>query len=329
MEQELEQRCGLFVKNRDIMKENFKWDNSMLYPLCAAIYAEKGLEIDVQKIKMSKEIIKNNTGIFSSFKGIPFLALSVILSLEENKERKFDEVLKIYDMLKKEFHASEYLPLSAFIISNMINESEYDRVIQKSKNIYVKMKNEHPFLTSSEDCGFAVLTAISDISEDGAINEMEECYEILHKKFSASNALQTLSHTLALGEEAAEEKCRKTIQIFEKLDEKNCRFGKGMELAVLGMLSLTTNNIDKAVNDIADINEYLLSCKGFGAFGTGKSQRIMYAALLVAQEYKKQHFENEISMAAINSITSIIIAQHIAMMAAISAGAAASAAASN
>lgn len=57
MDQLLERRCELFVKNRVIMKENFKLDNSMMHPLCAAVYTEKGLEIDVQKIKMSKEII--------------------------------------------------------------------------------------------------------------------------------------------------------------------------------------------------------------------------------------------------------------------------------
>ncbi len=76
----LKQRCDLFVKNRDIMKSNFKCDNSMLFPLCASLYAEKGLEIDPNKIKASKEIIKNNTGIFSNFKSTQLLALATMLS---------------------------------------------------------------------------------------------------------------------------------------------------------------------------------------------------------------------------------------------------------
>lgn len=325
MEQLLKQRCELFIKNRDIIKDNFKWDNSMLYPLCSAIYTEKDMKIDVTAIKQSKDIIKNNTGIFSNFKGIPFLALSAMLSLEENKDEKFNEVLKIYGMLKKEFSTTQYLPLSAFIIRNMSDEYQYEKIIQKSKNIYSRMKKEHPFLTSGEDCGFAIMTAMSDLPENSIVREMEECYNLLREKFSASNALQTLSHTLSLGGEEAKIKCRRVKNIYDILDEKNCRYGKGMELAVLGILSLITNDVEKAANDIIDVSSYLLSCKGFGALGTGKAQRIMYAALLVSQQYKSQYYSNEMNMAAINSITSIIIAQHIAMMAAISASTAASA----
>jgi len=325
----LKQRCELFVKNRDIMKDDFRWENSMMFPLCASIYTERGLEINPDKIKICKEIIKNNTGIFSSFKGIPFMALANLLSLEDNPESKFSDVLKIYDILRNEFHSSTYLPLSAFIISYISETDDYVRVAQKTKDIYKKMKNEHPFLTSSEDCSYAVLTALSNLQEDEAIDEMEKCYDILNSKFFSANAVQSLSHTLALGEESSVEKCNKVIDIFDQLKEKNCKFGTGVELSVLGLLAITTENIDKAVNDIVEVNEYLLSRKGFGAFGTGKTQRIMYSAILVSQENKKQFSEHTMNIAAVNSITNIIIAQQAAMTAVIASSAAASSANSN
>jgi len=325
----LKQRCELFVKNRDIMKDNFRWENSMMFPLCASIYTERGLEMNPNKIKLCKEIIKNNTGIFSSFKGIPFMALVTLLSLEENPESKFSDVLKIYDILRNEFHSSSYLPLSAFVISYISGTDDYVRVAQKSKNIYQKMKNEHPFLTSSEDCGYAVLTALSNLQAEDAIGEMEKCYDILNSKFFSANAVQSLSHTLALGEENSVEKCNKVIDIFDQLKERNCKFGTGVELSVLGLLAITTDNIDKVVNEIVEVNEYLLSCKGFGAFGIGKTQRIMYSAILVSQKNKKQFSEHTMNIAAVNSITNIIIAQQAAMTAVIASSAAASSANSN
>ena len=320
----LKQRCDLFVKNRDIMKSNFKCDNSMLFPLCASLYAEKGLEIDPNKIKASKEIIKNNTGIFSNFKSTQLLALATMLSFVVDIEGKMQEILKIYEILKKDFRTSVYLPLSAFVISDMVADRDYERVARKANEIYQKMKTEHPFLTSGEDSGFAVLFAISDISSDAAIVEMEKCYEILRHKFFSANAVQSLSHTLALGEGDAIKKCNNAIKIFERLKDRNCKFGPDMELSVLGILALASNNTEKVVNDISETSDYLLTYKGFGAFGMGKTHRIMYSAILVSQEYKKQCSENIINIATVNSVTSIIIAQQAVMAAIIAASAASS-----
>lgn len=186
------------------------------------------------------------------------------------------------------------------------------------------MKTEHPFLTSGEDSGFAVLFAISDISSDAAIVEMEKCYEILRHKFFSANAVQSLSHTLALGEGDAIKKCNNAIKIFERLKDRNCKFGPDMELSVLGILALASNNTEKVVNDISETSDYLLTYKGFGAFGMGKTHRIMYSAILVSQEYKKQCSENIINIATVNSVTSIIIAQQAVMAAIIAASAASS-----
>lgn len=326
MDNRLKERCGLFIKNRNIMKENFKWYNSQLYPLCASLYTEKGLEINPYKIILSKEIIKNNTGIFSSFKGTPLLALATMLSMEENIENTFQEILKIYKILRKEFRSSAYLPLSAFAIYKMVKKNDYDRIAIKAKDIYQKMKSEHPLLTSSEDCGFAVMFAISDKASYVVIEEMEKCYELLRSKFFSANAVQSLSNALALGEEETIKKCNKVVEIFQLLKERNCKFGTGVELSILGLLAMTTDNIEMTVRDIVEVNDLLASIKGFGALGIGKNQRLMYAAILVAQDYKNQCIENVMNIASINSITSIIIAQHAAMTAAMAASMAASSA---
>lgn len=115
------------------------------------------------------------------------------------------------EILKKEFFVSGYLPLSVYVMANMVEPFEYGNVVRKSKDIYQRMKKEHPFLTSGEDSGFAVMFAISDLSVDTAIIKIEECYNLLHKKFLSANAVQALSHTLALGEEDTEKKCNKVI----------------------------------------------------------------------------------------------------------------------
>jgi len=62
MTESLLRNCELFVKNRDILKVNFKWDSSQMHPLCASLCAERDIEADHEKIRACKEIIKENTG---------------------------------------------------------------------------------------------------------------------------------------------------------------------------------------------------------------------------------------------------------------------------
>ena len=320
----MEQRIELFIKNRDIMKSNFRWDNSTLYPLCACLYTEQGIEIDVLKIKKCKVIIKNNANLFSPFRGTIDLALATMLSLDKEPENKFQKILKAYEILRQEFRSSQYLPVSAFVMANMVEPLEYEVIVRKSEEIYQRMKNEHPFLTSAEDSSFAVMFALSTLTVDKVVDEMESCYQQLKGNFFSANAVQSLSHTLALGEENTIEKCNRVIDIFNGLKERRCKFGTGVELAVLGVLALITDDVKQTIEDIIKVNEALLNSKGFGAFGTGKTQRMMYSAILVEQEYKKSCIDNLMNITSINSITSIIIAQQVAITAAIAASAAAS-----
>ena len=320
----LKQRTNLFVQNRDIIKSNFRWDNSMLFPLCASLYTERDLLVDVHKVKVAKNIVKNNTGLFSNFRGTVSLVYSTMLSLEEDPDKIMKNALKAYTSLKREFWSSQYLPLSAFVMAKMVETFDYDKISKKAKLIYQMMKNKHPFLTSSEDSGFAVIYAMSDLDVDKAVEEMERCFHLLKSNFFSKNAVQSVSHALALGEEESEAKCNRVISIYKGLREKGYKYGPSEELAVLGVLALETDDVNQVINDIIKVNNFLLDNKGFGFWGVGTYQRMMYGAILVMQEYKKYRTNNLMNLTSINSVTSIIIAQQIAISAAITASVAAS-----
>jgi len=314
MKNSLKQRCDLFVKNKDILQNNFRWDTVMFHPLCASLYTEEGLEVDVRKIKLSKEIIKNNTAVFSDFRGSALLVLATMLSLDESSWSKFQKVIKAHEVLKSELQSSDYLPFTAFEMANMVETFQYERVARKARDIYVKMKNNHQFQNYRDDFRFAVMTAINDLPEAAAIDEMEKCYDLLNTRF-APDAAQALSNILILGEEAADKKCNRAMRIFDRLKGKNCKYGTGIELAVLGVLAMEGDNIDQAVNDISEVNEYLSKSKGFGVFGIGRIERIMYSAVLVADEYKKQCYESPVKKTGVNGLTSIGISKQAAITA--------------
>lgn len=322
MKAALKEQCRLFIQNRDQLKNHFIWENSAIYPLCASLYIEKELEVDILKIKEAKELIKEETGVFSDFRGNLLMVLATKLAMVEQPRERFERVKKIYELFKIRFLGSPYLALAAFTLAEQVAEEDDKKAVEQTIRVYEKMKKEHPFLTSKEDFSFASLFAISQMPEDEAIMRMEKCYRLLNDQFFSSNAVQSLSHALAFGEESEEVKCRRLMTLFSRLKENGCKYGTGIELATLGLLALLTKDseIEETIKDILEVNRYLLDSHGFGAFGVGKVQRLMYAVLIVAMHIKSENYKMDATFA--NSITSIMIAQQVAISSAASSGAA-------
>ena len=88
--------------------------------------------------------------------------------------------------------------------------------------------------------------------------------DYLKDKFGSSNALQSLTHVLTLGEEAADLKCSRTKNIYEELSVKGCKLSKYKELDSLGILVLTTQDVDKITEEIREVYQVLIEKKGFG-----------------------------------------------------------------
>lgn len=328
MEQKIDEKVKLFVENRNIMQSSFWLESSIIFPLSALIYASRGLKIDPQKIKDCKKIIKNNSGAFSNFRGVGILSLATLLSLEESGEEMFSKVQKVYAMLKKDFRSSPFLPFTAFLIAKDVEEDAYEKVVSKAKDMYDLMKSNHPFLTSGEDTSFAALFAMSPEPNEEFAKDMEECYEILKQFFSIGNALQTLSHVLAISEEKPQDKCNLTMDLYNRMRDYNIKFGRGYELPILGVLALNISDSDRTIRDIDQIQEYLKNQKGFGIFGIGKKQRIMYAAILASQ-IRSEKDESVLNTATVNTVTSMVIAQQAAMIAIIASSSVAAAAGSS
>lgn len=325
----LKKKCDLFADNHQSLKKNFKWDYGMMHCLGAIIYTNVGLPVNIEAIKESKEMIKKNTGLFSSFKDTTLFALSTLFSLEPNPGELFQKTIKIYDDMKKVgFHSSAYLTLAAFSIAKQTEEYDVPSVINRAKEIYDAMKTEHWFLTSSDDYGYAAMLATTDLSVTQAIREMETCYGLLKKTFSTGNALQSLTHVLTMGDEPALAKCERVNQVYQSLANKGCKLSKYSELASLGILALISEDVEKLTDEITEVYQELIEKKGFGKWSLTKHQRTLYGATLVMGEYIKDIQMNPISMTLANSITNILIAQQTAMIIAASSAAATSAASS-
>lgn len=321
MQETLKETIDLFVANKESVQNAFKWESGYMHPLCSLMYTAIREEINIERMKEAEQLIKSKTGMFSEFRGNTRMAMMAQMALSDDMGAYFDAVKSAYDKLnEKKWFASEYRIVAAMVIAqNEKDESQYDALVAKTNDLMERMRENHPWLTGDDDTGFAALLAVSGMETDYVISEMEKCYQILKesKKFGSSNGMQSLSHALSLELGNSEEKCNRVIGIYEGLKEKKKKYGQTYELSTLGGLALADVEVSELVEQIADADDYLKTQKGFGALGIGGAQRLMYASMLVMQQYTSK--VNTIEAAALSGIVAIIIAQEAALIAAITA----------
>lgn len=327
MNDQMFMNCKSLLDNRDRIKNVFGWDSGLIQLACAAIYVLKDKEVNEFQLQSCKELLNQRVGLFSNFRSTARSPIASMLAVSKNPERTLEDGLFVYELLKQEFWSSTYLPLTAMVIAQMANPQQYEAIAARTRRIYDRIKGEHPFLTSSEDSANCALLALSEKSDDELIYEIEACFQFLKPYFFSSNAVQSLSHVLALGQGSVEEKCSRTMELFDGLKAAGYKYGTSYELPTLGVLALSDGPKDKIMQDMIEISNWLSYQKGFGFFSAvSAKQRLMYAGIIAQREYINP---NTMQSSVVNSTISIIVAQETAMCAAIAASAAASSSASS
>lgn len=319
----LKEKCDLLVKNRKTITDAFAWDFGLMSLAAAALYTGSGLSVDSETLKNCEAIIKTKTKTFSEFRGNVKMPLICKMSLSDNPEKYFDNVESVYKLLNKsKWIGNEYKILAAITICDYADESKYEMLVERTNDIYSRMKEEHKWLTSDEDIPFAAMLAVSGLDVDKLIDEMEVNYKILKEKFHDNNAVQSLSHVLALDEQSAEVKCAKVESIFNELKAMKHKFGTGYELATLGSLTMLDIPEREVAGLIAEIDDYLKDQKGFGDFALGASERRLYAAQLVLNQYGAEG--NKADGVVLGSMLALTIAIEVCLMVCVSSCMAAS-----
>ena len=325
MNDQSQKRCELFIKNRDAFKNGFMWEYTSIHHMAALLYTNQGKNVDIAQVKSCKKMIKEKCNAFSYFRSMSNLTLSTLLSLESAPEEMISKVLRAYDILKGQFISSEYLPFAAYNLAKLASESEFSKIASDAHEIYTRMKEKHFFLTGQEDQGITVLLALSKKDPKHIIEESERCYKILSTTFHSKNGVQGLSFVLTLSEQEAKDKCNKILSIHNVLRTQGYKYGKHHELSSLGIFALLEISVNEIVNSVIEIDNYLKTQKGFGIFGIGEKQRLMYAAMLAMDNWMEE--KNIVENIMFQSVTEVLIAEQIAMCACIASTSAAATAA--
>ena len=319
MREALLEQCESFIENRDIVRSVFKMESSFMYPVCAAIITDKGKRADAERLRLCRDILKAQTGAFSNFKGLSKLTLICMMSVDANPEQRLKNAQQVYDHLKVSFSGSQYLCVAAMVISELVDPGYYKPMAEHTRRIYQLLKNKHPFLIGAEDSVFSALLAVSKKTDDRIVYETERCYTLLKPHFLSGNAVQSLSHVLALCEGRPEMKSEATVGLFQRMKDEGLRYGTNFELPTLGVLAMLPVDPETIFAELREVDAYLAKKKGYGIFGLGKRQRLMHAAMIVTGDHLEHCATTQISLN--HSTMALAAAQQAALCAAIAAAA--------
>ena len=328
MENKTKSKLTLFINNTQTIKKEFKWHNIMTRRLAALLYAQENKPIDCEAIKRCHDLMKQNTGMFSSFRGNMSLCVATLLSLSPNPQGLFDNTLKVYAMLKDtKLRASDYLAVAAFQIAAQSEPLKYQNTVNRARDFYDGMKSHNFFVTGQDDYVFAAMLGLSDLDVAEGTERIAEIISRLKGDFWSKNSVQTLAQVLALGG-SHDETMSRVLSLRDALRLQRIRLDKTYTLPALGILALLPVPIGTIVQDIAETEKILRAKKGFSAWSVTKQELLIYAAAATAGEYAESLKDGVVTAAVSTSITNIIIAQQVAMIAAISASSAAAASSS-
>ena len=310
----LQAGCELLADNKDLIRKNFAWDLELMSVAGSVIFTGAGRVADIEKMKECKSILKKHKGIFSEFRSNMEIPVICKMALAEDPEKCLMDLTTVYDKLSKgKIFGSEHLVMTALAISDAQVVNNIDAIVEKTKLLMKRMSSLHPILTSEEDTALVALLALSNKSIDQIIEETELCYNLMKQKFSFhNNAVQSLSHVLALCAGDPQEKCARASAIYDALLVKGIKYGMDYELASLGALVNVDLTPEELAEEIAEASDYLKTRKGFGDWGMGSKARVMFAALMTVQAYAPDSSAMDTSV--LSSALAAVIAEEICFM---------------
>ncbi len=287
--------------------------------MVALTYAQEGKQIDCDAIKVCQDMMKQNTGIFSTFRGDMGLYIATLLSLTEDPQAVFRETLIVYDLLKAErFRASDFLIVAAFQVASQSQKSDYARVIQRTRAFYDDMKAKHFFYTGADDYIFATMLGLGNLDVTASTARIEKIYDFLKNEFWTKNSVQTLAQVLVLGE-SDDAGVDRVLVLRDAFRSEKIKLDKAYTLPILGILALLPVDSNSLIPEIDRAQAFLRNQKDFGSFSVSQQELLMLAASMVVNDFADK-FKDDMTRAALStSITSIMIAQQTAMIAMLAA----------
>ena len=312
----LQQKCDLLVKNRTAIHNKFFLENELMSVAAALVFTAEGKEADVDKMKDCRKLLNKNTRLLSNLRDIVELVILSKMALAESPEDYLEDFLAVYNkIIKGKFLETDYMALASILILDHGLQDECDEIIDRANEITKRMNSDHPILTSADDTSFIMFLAITRKNVDAVLSDLEDGYTYLTRNYKTGinkDPAYELCEVLAVSYGDMTEKCDKAMRIRKALVNKGSEYGSGYVTSSLGSLIDAQIEPDALADEIIEAEKYLKGQKGFGELTMDRSIRVMYATLLASSVYGKA--ETATGNSVISNTLSIVWAKKIAKM---------------
>ncbi len=315
MNEQIKLKCDHFVENKNKIQNVFKLSNNMMMIATALVFGDK--DVDEEKLLASSKYIDKNTSVVSTFRSRSKSIVASKMSLQNDPEKFFDDVLEVYKIItKKSPTDTGALVQAAMIIVEAGKKDEAEKIYEKFSDLYKQMNKKHPIITSTDDITYGYLLCLTDKTVDKIIEEMECAYEYLNKEVKlkvGKNEIQAISEVLTLTDGDMKEKCDKIVAIYNAFLDKDAKFANTHTASsMLGILIDLDMENDALVDEILEVEAYIKESKGFGKLSLSQKQRIIFATSLVAEYYSTG--DDVAKIGAVSSVVSTVVVQEVALM---------------
>jgi len=314
MNAKLQNLAQLFARNVDALRGDFVWHEAAAKRLAALVYTLDGKEIDIEAIRNSHNLMKNNVGVFSTFRGNMAIFIASALSLAENPAKLLENTLQVYDMLKQEgFWSNDYLVVTAFEIA--ANSTDYAGTVQRAMEFYKEMKANHRWHIGQPDYIFAAMMALSELEPHAGAVKMKLIFQQIRSEFSrwmGKNSQLTLAQMMTLG--GSTEYCAANLAHLNRtLRQRKIRLDKTYTLPSLGVLGLLDTPHHTMADEIIATEQFLRAQKGLGHWSVTQQELLLYVVSLIASSHATET-DSMVKAGIATSVTNLIIAQQVALI---------------
>lgn len=274
-------RTEQFIENRRRIERIFRMSTPQAHCLCALLLGLDDRDADLDAIRRGRKILKKNTGIFSTFRGLGMAPAATKIGEYEDGEQRLNDAKDNLKKLKAAgFAATDYLCPAALLMAKCSNRAE--EIAKNARGQYLEMRHAHRILTGGEDVMFAVLFAMYGAEKDVICSRTDAAMDLLSVRFGRSNAAQTASFAIALSDGDADRLALKTERLYDAVREAGEKNREMLDLPLLAFLAGLDVPEKETGELIAELSSYLKEQKGFSAMKIGRSQRLFYATALAA-----------------------------------------------
>ena len=290
MKNKINVSISVFEQNFKMAKHAYVLNSSMEACGCASAFIGCTEPADEERFLRAKKTVKQNTGVLSVLgRGNAKQVLAAAIAAAPDPDSAMSQISMIHTKLDKKFLNSDYLVLSAIMIYKNCEPSEYDSVIERTREIYKLIRKDHPLITGREDLPNCTLMALSGMEPSVIANRCEADFKALRKHYVMKNNIQYLACMLSIFDGEPEERAFLAKKTQKDLRAHGVRFDS-YGLPIIGAISAIVEQKDMELvcDTIRHVSDELKSIRGMGSLGAGKRIRNMIATAIVLDAYTEE-----------------------------------------